>query len=189
MLGYVFWHVPFPDVSAHDYENALLAFHADLARSPPPEFKGSASYRVSDVPWLGGRDGYEDWCFVASAGALELLNRDAVKPERWNVHAGAASRMDIGYGGLYYHLRGEECPLSGARVIWLKRPRGIRYEQPLDNIIAGATGFLSAWRKLMVLGPGDEFALIGTSALKIVVPPGWQVCTIERSRLSPARAR
>lgn len=186
MLAYIFWHTPFAHVDARDYEKALLDFHADMARDPPPGFEGSATYRISEVPWLDNRAGYEDWCFLKSSADLDGLNRAAIKPERWNVHASISSKTDFGHGGLYYHLSGEERPIAGSRLVWLKRPRGIRYEKPLQDIIDNSAGFLSCWRKQMVLGPGDEFAIIGDSSLRISVPEGWQSRVVERSLLTPA---
>lgn len=185
MLAYIFWHTPFPGISASDYEAALVDFHVDMAKAPPPEFQGSAAYKISNVPWLNDRPSYEDWCFVTSSKAIDTLNRAAVKPERWDVHAAISSKTDFGHGGLYYPLHGDEQPIAGARVAWLKRPRGIRFEKPLQEIIKQSTGFLSCWRKLMVLGPGDEFAIIGTSSLKVAIPDGWRISMVDRSLLTP----
>ena len=187
MLAYVFWHLPLASVDPRDYEAALVGFHSDLGAEPPPGFETSATYRVSEVAWLNGRRGYEDWCFVTSSAALDTLNLAAVKPERWEVHAAVSRRTDFGHGGLYYHLHGEAKPIAGSRVIWLRRPRGIRYEKSLQAMIDGATGFLSCWRKLMVLGPGDEFAIIGDDTLDITVPAGWQSRVVERTLLGPKR--
>jgi hypothetical protein len=185
MLAYVFWHLPRPDFSSQDYEAALLDFVTDLASTPPRGFASCATYRISEVPWLDRRRGYEDWYFVQSSADLDALNTAAVSPRRWDVHAAIASKMEIGHGGLYYHLRGDQQPLGGERVAWLTRPRGIRYEEPLQEIIDGSTGFLSSWRRQMVLGPGDEFVVVGTSRLAIFVPTGWQMRTVERTVLGP----
>jgi hypothetical protein len=188
MLAYVFWHVPLAEVSTREYEAALLTFQADLANAPPSGFASCAAYRISEVPWLDRRQGYEDWYFVHSSAALDTLNEAAVKPKRWDVHAGIATKMETGRGGLYQHLHGEEQPRGGERVAWLTRPRGIRYDRPLQEIIDGSTGFLSSWRRQMVLGPGDEFVVIGTSRLALSVPEGWQMRTVERTILAPADA-
>lgn len=185
MLAYVFWHTPLSDIDARDYEKALVNFHADMAAAPPPEFEGSAAYKISNVPWLNDRPSYEDWCFVTSSKALDTLNHAAVKPERWDVHAAISSKTDFGHGGLYYPLHSDKRPIVGTRVIWLKRPRGIRYEKPLQEILDGAKGALSCWRKLMVLGPGDEFAIIGTSSLEVTAPAGWQTRIVDRRLLTP----
>ncbi len=185
MLAYIFWHLPFPSVNARDYESALVDFHADLGAAPPAGLEGSATYRVSELPWRDGRRGYEDWCFVTSSAVLDTLNQAAVRPERWNVHAAVSSRTEFGQGGLYYHLHGDPKPVAGARVMWLKRPRGIRYEQPLRDLIAASNGFLSCWRKMMVLGPGDEFAIVGDASLNVPVPGGWEGRVVERTHLGP----
>jgi hypothetical protein len=166
MLAYIFWHVPFAGIKLGDYEAALLDFQADLASPPPPGLASCATYQISEVPWLDNRRGYEDWYFMHSSAALDVLNQAAVNPKRWDVHAVIASKMEFGHGGLYHHLHGEEQPLSGPRD--------------------GATGFLSCWRRQMVLGPGDEFAIIGTSRLNLLVPQGWQARTVERRTLAPA---
>jgi hypothetical protein len=186
MLAYIFWHVPFADIDIREYESALLGFHADLVSSPPAGFKASSTYQISEVPWLNGRSGYEDWCFLTSSAALDALNEAAVRPERWNVHAAIASKTDFGHGGLYYRLHGAEQPIVGSRVIWLKRPRGIRYEKALRDIVGKSKGFLSCWRKQMVLGPGDEFAIIGNSSLEVSVPQDWQTRVVERRFLGPS---
>ena len=183
MLAYLFWHVPRPEVGTREYETALSDFLADLARVPPPGLASCATYRISAVPWLGGQRRYEDWYFVQSSADLDALNEAAVRPERWEVHACIARMMESGHGGLYRHLRGEEQPLSGEHVAWLTRPRGIRYEQPLQDIIGRAAGFTSCWRRQMVLGPGAEFIIVGTSPFNAAVPDGWQARPVERTRL------
>ena len=92
-----------------------------------------------------------------------------------------------GHGGLYYHLHGAAKLIAGSRVIWLKRPRGIRYEQTLRDIVGESKGFLSCWRKQMVLGPGDEFVIIGNSSLEVPVPQAWQTKVVKRRLLGPLR--
>jgi len=67
MLAYIFWHTPLADIDVHDYETALLGFHTDLAADPPTGLEASATYQISEVPWLNDRPGYEDWCFVKSS--------------------------------------------------------------------------------------------------------------------------
>jgi len=187
MLAYLFWHVPLAHIDAADYEAALLTFHRHLAAAPPPGLICSATYRIPAVPWLDSRSGYEDWCFVTSSAVLDTLNKAAVEPERWDVHATISSKTDFGLGGLYYHLYGDQLPVTGSRVAWLKRPRGIRYEQPLQQIISRSRGLSSCWRKQMVLGPGEEFAAIGDSSLELALPEGWMSRTVERTFLGPRR--
>ncbi len=184
MIAYVFWHAPLAEFSPQQYRSALLDFQKDLVREPPLGLVSCATYQISEVPWLNRRQGYEDWYFVRSCANLDALNEAAVKPSRWDVHAGIATKMEIGVGGLYQHLHGDEQPSGGDRAIWLTRPRGIRYQPVLEEIIAGSTGFLSCWRRQMVLGPGDEFVIISTSSLALTVPTGWRTRTVERAALA-----
>lgn len=183
MLAYIFWHVPFADTNTSEYEAALTAFHSHLANDAPQGFERSTTYGISNVPWLNDRTGYEDWYFVDSTSALDGLNKAAVKPERWDVHASVSYKTEFGHGGLYYHLHGEKHPVQGSRVVWLKRPKRIRYETPLQDIIGSSKGFLSCWRKFLVLGPADEFAIIGDGTLDVQPPSGWRAMSINRQRL------
>src|SRR5436305_5749095 len=178
MLAYLFWHAPLATVETQGYETAVRDFQADLAAAPPSGFAGCAAYRISEVPWLQDPRRYEDWYFVHASADLDSLNDAAVQPQRWDVHAAVASKMHVGYGGLYRHLYGDAQPHAGTRAVWLTRPRGIRYERALHDMTDGATGFLSCWRRQMVLGPGDEFVIIGTSRLEIACPPGWQARSV-----------
>jgi len=82
MLAYVCWHAPYFDIDVSEYENALLGFHEDIMAAPPAGLEASATYQISEVPWLSGRPGYEDWCFMTSSAALDALNNAAVRPER-----------------------------------------------------------------------------------------------------------
>jgi len=92
--------------------------------------------------------------------------------------------MEVGHGGLYRHVHGEEQPRSGARVLWLTRPRGIEYEPVVRRMLDGATGFLSCWRRQMVLGPATEFCVIGDDSLALPLAPGWQALAVTRTPLS-----
>lgn len=55
------------------------------------------------------------------------------------------------------------------------RPRGIRFERALRDIVHESKGFLSCWRKL-----GDEFTIIGNSSPEVLVPQSWQTRVVER---------
>ena len=183
MLAYLFWHVPLAGVEPRDYESALLAFLADLASGPPAGLVACATYQISPVPWLSGERGYEDWYLVPSSAELDSVNEAAVDPKRWDVHGAIASKIGAGHGGLYQHLYGQDQPLGGRRALWLTRPRGIRYQPVLQDVIKKSAGFLSCWRRQMVLGPGDEFVIIGTADLDVPIPDGWKARAVERRML------
>ena len=187
MTAYLFWYRPFADVAQDAYEAALIDFHRALVARGCPGFEGSATYRISAAPWLDGQSGYEDWNFVESSAGLDPLNKTAVAPEMWDVHAGISGKTEVGHGGLYYHILGDADPRALVRTVWLTRPRGIRYEAPLREIVAQAKGPVSVWRKQMVLGPAPEFALLGDTSLALDLPESWATQTVERSLLEDAR--
>jgi len=163
----------------------LVAFHRDLGKRAGDGFQSSATYRISETPWLDGVSGYEDWNFVESSTALDPLNKMAVAPDMWDVHAGISSKTDTGHGGIYYHLFGDANPKTLPRTAWLKRPRGIRYESPLTEIAGQVKGPVSVWRKQMVLGPGYEFAVLGDPSLSLDLPDGWEAHYVTRTLLHP----
>lgn len=183
MLAYLFWHRPYPQVEAASYESALRGFHTALARAPSPGFQGSATYRISAVPWLNDAAGYEDWTLLSDSAAMDPLNEAAVAPAMWDSHAAIAEKTDFGHGGLYGHLSGQADPTPLPRVWWLKRPRGIRYEQPLAATAESLAGPVSVWRKKMVLGPAPEFALLTSVDAEPVLEDGWEAFLVERERL------
>ena len=187
MTAYLFWHRPFAEVGRDAYEAALVDFHRALVARGCPGFEGSASYRISATPWLDGGPGYEDWNFVESSAGLDPLNKTAVAPEMWEVHAGISGKTAVGHGGLYYHILGGADPRALTRTAWLTRPRGIRYEAPLREIAAQVKGPVSVWRKQMVLGPAPEFALLGDDSLALDLPEGWTAQIVERSVLQDGR--
>jgi hypothetical protein len=78
MLAYLFWHRPYSTTTTKQYEEALLRFQQHLRQQDPPGFRGSASFRVAALPWLGNRAGYEDWCLLDGSWALDPLNSFAV---------------------------------------------------------------------------------------------------------------
>ncbi len=188
MTAYLFWHRPFAGVGRDAYEAALTGFHRALVARGCPGFRGSATYRISETPWLDGEAGYEDWNFVESSAGLDPLNRRAVAPDMWEVHAGISGKTEVGHGGIYYHILGEADPRELTRTLWLTRPRGIRYEAPLRALAARVKGPLSVWRKQMVLGPAPEFALLGDSGLALDLPEGWAARSVERSLLQAGEA-
>lgn len=183
MSAYVFWHRPFNDIDQEGYESALKAFHDALTLRTGEGFEGSATYRISNTPWLDDLPGYEDWNFVESSAVLDPLNKLAVAPDMWDIHASISKKTDVGHGGIYYHIMGEADPKTFSRAIWLSRPRGIRFEEPLAKMINQATDSVSVWRKQMVLGPGAEFVVLGDTSLTLMLADGWTAHEVDRVRL------
>jgi hypothetical protein len=138
MLAYVFWHRPLDDSAVDAYERAEIAFHRSLAHARPAGMRGSAVFRVAELPWLapssevapephggalgverhgdaadrahGGAAGYEDWYLVEDYTALGILNEAAVAHGHRTVHDELARRFGAGAGGLYGLVEGELAP-------------------------------------------------------------------------------
>ena len=188
MGAYVFWHRPLANVDRDAYEGALIAFHRHLLDRGCAGLQGSATYRITETPWLDALPGYEDWYFVDSSAALDPLNEAAVAPDMWDVHAAISSQTDVGHGGIYTYILGDPDPKALRHTAWLKRPRGIRYEIPLKTIADQVAGPVSVWRRQMVLGPGFEFALLGGTSTKLDLPQGWEVRYMDRTLLHSGAA-
>lgn len=182
MLAYLFWHRPNPIVETGRYEESLLRFQRSLMEQRPPGLQGAASYRIPSVPWLDGRGGYEDWCYVEGSWALDILNGFAVAGDVKAPHDAAAGQMEIGHGGLYTLTWGTPNLSSRHAVTWLTRPRGVQWRsalEPLRTQIPEAV----FWRRQMVLGPAAEFAVVVPSGQHVRVPDGWTGLQVSGERL------
>ncbi len=186
MLAFLFWHRPSGGVSTAAYRAALTAYHRSLVGMDCRGFHGSFSAAVEAVPWLDGRDGYEDWYLVESSAALDRLNEAGIAPERHALHDAIAAPMAVGHGGLYRHLWGDDTPAPDGAGLWLSRPRGIDFEAPLRAISGALPGSVGAWRKQLVLGPAPEFLLVGDAIGAPAMPEGWRATTLPRRAVYPA---
>jgi hypothetical protein len=181
VLAYLFWHTPKPTVARDDYEHNLVAFSRALSGLNCPGVRRITSFRISAVPWLDDTAGYEDWATIDGASALETLNEQAVAGPMAAVHGTVAQQMEVGYGGVYYHLWGDMDPHVAERAQWLSRPRGIAFRPVLDAISDTASGPVSIWRRFMVLGPGSEFVVLGDGTLELRIPEGWASHPVTRT--------
>src|SRR5215469_3789927 len=182
MLAYLFWHRPHSTTTIKQYEEALLRFQQHLGQQDPPGFRGSASFRVADLPWLGNLRGYEDWCLLDGSWALDPLNSFAVAGPVVSAHDAAATQMEEGYGGLYALVWGEPALPERSTTVWLTRPRGIQWRPVLDTVRQQFPQ-TTLWRRQMVLGPGKKFALIAPLGVDVAAPSGWSGLPIERVRV------
>jgi hypothetical protein len=182
MLAYLFWHRPYPSIDSTKYEGALLQFHHRLAVEASPGFRGSDTFLISPVPWLGDRSGYEDWCFLDGSWALDPLNGSAAIGRMEAPHHAVAVGMEEGHGGLYALAWGDGSPPLRSAVVWLARPRGIQWRPVLEALRQRIPG-AACWRRQMVLGPAPEFAIIVASDQTVMVPDGWTALRIERTRV------
>jgi len=184
VLAYVYWHAAPQNVAAAEYEKMLLRFGHALADAKSPGFLGNASYAVGQTPWLG-EPGYEDWVWLEGSWALDPLNERAVSGSMERPHD-AIARMTKhgGYGALYYMVAGEHETPKDSRVFWLTRPRGVNWHEIVPEIVKSVHAKVTVWRRLMVLGPSAEFAVIAPAATAALrVPEGWTSIAVDRRRL------
>ncbi len=202
MLAYVFWHRPRERSEVDAYEQAQLAFHRSLARTPPVGLRGTGCFRLAEIPWLPGDGatdraessaGYEDWYLLADFTALGVLNEAAVGRGHRTSHDRAARRFGAGTGGLYALVEGEPALAHSpagrdAPVTWIARPPGSA-QRALGELLGDGMDPLSAslWRRQLVLGPAPEFCLLASEASAGVaptrLPAGWSARTLSREVL------
>jgi hypothetical protein len=207
VLAYVFWHRPREESALAAYEQAELAFHRSLARARPAGLRGTALFRVAELPWLPpastpalahgaaatGGAGYEDWYLVEDYTALGVLNEAAVAHGHRTVHDDLARRFGTGAGGLYGLVEGELGPgldsLGEASIaVWVARRPGTE-RRSLGALLGDGMqpGHASLWRRQLVLGPAPEFCLLasepppGVAATRL--PAGWTARTLAREAL------
>lgn len=188
MLAYVFWHRPASGADPGRYEEALERFHRSLARQPPVGFHGSAAFRVQELPWLGGGEGYEDWYLVADWAALGVLEEAAVSRGHATAHDAAAAHVGAGAAGVYRLLEGSPKLAAAKRAVWVasaprREPAGLG-ELLGDGMDPSRDGL---WRRCLVLGPATEYCLLaaerpaGTADTRL--PEGWSARSLGRETI------
>jgi hypothetical protein len=191
VLAYVFWHRPSDPSAAGAYEDALVAFHRSLAHSLPVGTKASASFRVTELPWLEGAGGYEDWFLVEDFAALGVLNEAAVGRGHRSSHDEAAHRFGTGAGGLYGLIEGERCAEAlgeATTAVWVARPAGSKSRALGDLLGDGMDpAKASLWRRQLVFGPAPEFCLLAAEVPAGVgptrLPESWSATILDRQVL------
>jgi len=156
MLAYLFWHWPH---DGHTYEADLIAFHRALREHRPPGLIDHASYWVESLPWFGVHSIYEDWYLLDGFADLDTLNRAAVAPPLTVDHDRVARAFADGAGALYA-LRQGTATLDAPVVSWLRKPRGMSYEQ----FYGGIAPEVCLFRRQLVLGPAPEFCALRSLA-------------------------
>jgi hypothetical protein len=206
MLAYLSWHRAAAEVEPAAYEQALERFHRSLAHRPPSGFRGSASFRLAELPWLaaaadedddgngdddghgdpaGRRAGYEDWYLLDDWGAVGVLEEAAVSRGHFTAHDRVAALAGIATGSVYRLIEG--CArLDGAAVsVWVSRSPG--HEHPSLSALLGdgmEPDLGGLWRRSLGLGPAPEFCLLasevppGVAASRL--PSGWSARVLAR---------
>jgi len=152
MLVYIFSHVPAKSTDIGAYEDVLRNFHAELARSRPPGFVASTTYRIADA--------YSDWYLVDSSAALDALNDAAVTGSRRGRHDAAARMAASGTGKLMRLAQGQP-DLEALHEVGFPKPAGMAYADlyaQLEEYTAEPGAAL--WQRMMVLGPPPELCLV-----------------------------
>jgi hypothetical protein len=199
VLAYLSWHRPAPGVDARAYEGALAQFHRSLAHEAPSGFRGSATFRVQELPWLASprRDGpgagpaaggYEDWYLLEDWAALGVLEEAAVSYGHVEAHDRIASLAGVSTGAVYRFLEGYAGLDEGPVAVWVARAGG--HEHPSLSALLG-DGMDPAvdglWRRCLGLGPAPEFCLLASEASAGVaptrLPQGWTATLLGREAL------
>lgn len=155
MIAYLFFHHVAVGADATEYEDGLKRFHAVLAEARVQGFIGSRTYRV------GG--GYCDWYLVESSAVLDALNDAAVSGARTAPHAEVA-RSATDFAGKLLKLAAGTYDPEASHEIRFSKPRGLSYPELYRRLEPWTERpGISAWRRMMVLGPGPEFCLIAAS--------------------------
>jgi hypothetical protein len=193
VLAFLAWHRPAPDVAREHYESALERFHRSLAHRPPAGFRGSASVRVEQVPWLDGAV-YEDWYVVDDWAALGVLEDAAVSRGHVSAHNAAASLTGMETAAVYRLLEGSSDPGRASIAVWVTAARD--HGRPAlaqllgDGIDPERDGL---WQRCLVLGPAPEYCLLagasspeGAAPAGVApsrLPDGWTATTLAREVL------
>jgi hypothetical protein len=195
VLAYLSWHRPAPTVAVEVYERALEQFHRSLAHRSPSGFRGSATFRAAELPWLapttpqaGAQVAYEDWYLLDDWAALGVLGEAAVSQGHVGSHDKVASLAGVSTGAVYRFLEGHAGVDQTQVAVWVACPGG--HEHPSLSALLG-DGMNPAvdglWRRCLGLGPAPEFCLLASEAAAGVAPSrlplGWSATTLPREAL------
>jgi hypothetical protein len=196
VLAYLSWHRPAVTADLFAYERALVQFHHSLAHRPPSGFRGSATFRTAELPWLlpedpgpGGGAGYEDWYLLDDWAAVGVLEEAAVSQGHLSAHEKVASLSGPVTGAVYRLVEGHPDLLETRVAVWVAPSP--EHADPSFAALLGdgmdpAGGGL--WRRSLGLGPAPEFCLLVPEAPAGVastrLPKGWSATTISRERLA-----
>jgi hypothetical protein len=194
VLAYLFWHRPVTGAEVGRYEEALERFHRSLAHRPPSGFRGSAAFRVHELPWLDGQAGYEDWYLIDHWAALGVLEEAAISRGHVTAHAAAAAHTASGTASVYRLLEGSAQLGPVREAVWVKAParrEPVGLGELLGDGMDPARDGL--WRRCLVLGPAPEYCLVRSGrveadlALGVAgtrLPAAWQAVVVASDRIS-----
>jgi hypothetical protein len=173
LLAYVFSHRPAGGVDVPAYEASLRRFHSELASASLSGFIQSATFAI------GG--GYSDWYLLESTAAMDVLNTAAVTGARAPAHDSAARMAADGAGKLLSLAAGKPSMDDGFEVRFGK-PVGMPYRDLYARLESWSEApGVSLWRRMMVLGPPPEFALVTPS--EVDLPADMHPEVLRRKRI------
>ncbi len=200
MLAYLSWHRPAVGVEQQVYEQSLERFHRSLAHRPPSGFRGSVSFRATELPWLdrGAQPsgtaagltsvGYEDWYLLDGWSAVGVLEEGATSQGHITAHDSIAKLAGPATSAVYRLVEGHPALAEAKLAVWVARERGYASPTMADLLGDGmdrARGGL--WSRCLGLGPAPEYCLLAGEAPAGVaperLPPGWSARTSAREVL------
>jgi hypothetical protein len=194
VLAYLSWHRPASTADTGAYERALEQFHRSLAHRAPSGFRGSATFRAAELPWLGtdssplGPGGYEDWYLLDDWAALGVLEEAAVSHAHVSAHDRIAAQAGAATGAVYRFLEGHAGLDETHVAVWVASASG--HEHPSLSALLGDgmdPKVDGLWRRCLGLGPAPEFCLLASEASAGVaparLPAGWSATTVGREAL------
>jgi hypothetical protein len=194
VLAYLSWHRPASTADTDAYERALEQFHRSLAHRAPSGFRGSATFRAAELPWLdpgsppAGPGGYEDWYLLDDWAALGVLEEAAVSHAHMSAHDRIASQAGVATSAVYRFLEGHAGLDETHVAVWVTSSSG--HEHPSLSALLGDgmdPKLDGLWRRCLGLGPAPEFCLLASEASAGVaptrLPAGWSATTVGREAL------
>lgn len=169
MIAYVFWHVPRVGADDAIYTARLARFQEELEKAGPNTTGLAADpqcWRMDDVPWLAaGRTVYADLYLMDGTAQMEILNSAAVSGDLKAPHDAVAELYGKGAGSLY-QIRAGSVPANPYHSYWFAKPSGMTYAE-LDQHVTPLLTDAVLLRRMMVLGPSPEFAILSSAPVSL----------------------
>jgi hypothetical protein len=164
VLAYLSWHRAAAGVGRPAYEQALERFHRSLAHRPPSGFRGSATFRLSELPWLApvagaeAAAGYEDWYLLEDWTAVGVLEEAAVARGHLTAHEAIAGLAGCATGSVYRLVEGHARGFAGHGMAGVPLDRADREGAAAADARSAGAVDTAVWVKR---APGHEHPSLG----------------------------
>lgn len=162
MLAVVFWHIRKPDCEISVYRKNLINFHQSLKDLKPDQFRYSAVFETSNIPWLpSDYEVFEDWYVMLKFAGMDSLNQAVLEvAHSTKLHDILLDKVMGASGSFFGFEDGTPRVSKLENAIWFDKPGDCKIEYLLAKTgQEGSKADYSFWTRAMAAGPAANCLL------------------------------